>query len=141
MQLRELVGLQEIMNKLMKSYLDRVRSDPKLYIQNRSPTEKLVGAYPRGESVPILYVDSFLPSFVSSFLFGLEFDFLMLEVLVVAAMDRAMRLGTNDLKSGIALGGLVAYILSSALRQLRMETGSRNIARHVLVDDEKFLFS
>lgn len=101
------------MNKLMKSYLDRVRSDPEAHIQARQPVEKLVGAYPVGGQVPIMYIDSYWPSFANSFLYGLEFDFLMLEALIIASMDRAMTLKNNQLKSGIALGAMLAYIVST----------------------------
>ena len=124
----------------MKSYLDRVRSDPKLHIQKRSPCDKLLGLYPRGEPIPIMYIDTFWPSYANSMLFGLEFDFLMLEALIIGAMDRA-RFLENDVKSGLVLGVLIAWMVSSGLAQLRVTAGRRNIARHTLVDDGRFLFS
>lgn len=93
----------------------------------------------------MLYTDSFIPSFSNSLLYGLEMDFLMLNCLVIAAMDRAKYLlnpdGTrnNDIVSGLALGILIAYLLDSFLIGLRSYYGKRNIARHVLVSDDKFM--
>ena len=35
-----------------------------------------------------MFEDSFFPSFSNIFLYGLDFDFMMLEVLVISCMDR-----------------------------------------------------
>jgi len=38
---------------------------------------------------PTFFVDSMFPNYINSMLFGLEFDFLTLNALVIIAMDRA----------------------------------------------------
>lgn len=79
------------------------------------------------------------PGFVNAFLYGLEFDFLMLEVLIVASMDRCNYL-ENDIKSGLAFGVLIAYIADYFLVSLRNYFGRKNLAQHTLCD-ERFLIN
>jgi hypothetical protein len=88
-------------------------------------------------SFPTLYPDTFLPSFANAFLYGLDFDFMMLEVLIIACMDRA-NYAENDIESGLALGVLLAYIVDSFLIWLRKYQGRRELAVHTLCD-ERFL--
>lgn len=88
-------------------------------------------------SFPTLYPDKFLPSFANTFLYGLDFDFMMLEVLIIALMDRANYLD-NQIESGLALGVLIAYIVDNFLIWLRLHKGRRELAVHTLCD-ERFL--
>ena len=68
---------------------------------------------------------------------GLDFEFLMLDVLVVTFIDLV---AGNDasLRSRLMLGILIAYLLDSFLIFLRGYSGRRNLAKHTLAD-ERFL--
>jgi hypothetical protein len=65
----------------------------------------------------------------------------MLEVLVIACMDRTDYLNTpNSIVSGLALGVLIAYLIDYMLIYLRVYKGRRNLATHTL-SDERFLIT
>ncbi len=89
-----------------------------------------------GADIPILFKDPWM-SFSNYFLCGLDFDFLMLDVLIVTFIDIVSSSDMN-LRSRLMLGILIAYILDSLLFFLRKYFGRRNIARHALAD-ERFL--
>jgi len=76
-------------------------------------------------------------SFSNFLLCGLDFDFLMMDVLVVTFVDLVAWSDTT-LRSRMMLGILVAYLLDSFLIYLRGYFGRRNVARHTLAD-ERFL--
>ena len=86
-----------------------------------------------------MFRDKMQPSYSQSLLQGLEFDFVMFECLVIACMDRAKYL-PNNIKSGLALGVLIAYIMDYALIWLRSYRGRKNLAMHTL-SDERFMIS
>ena len=68
---------------------------------------------------------------------GLDFDFLMLDVLTITFIDLVARNDTN-LTSRIMLGILIAYILDKILIYFRTYLGKKNLAQHTLAD-ERFL--
>jgi len=82
------------MNKIMKKYIDQVRAEPKQFIQQRSSLDKLLGRHPqpaktRGDKkFPVMYPDKYVPSYQKTFLFGLDFDFMIFQCLVISCMDR-----------------------------------------------------
>ncbi|MEY4334709.1 MAG: hypothetical protein RLZZ196_3459 [Bacteroidota bacterium] len=76
-----------------------------------------------------------MPTFSKTFLFGVEFDFLILECLVIACMDRASFVPGNGIQSGFVLGVLIAYIIDYMFIYMRSYKGNRNIALHTLIDD------
>lgn len=76
-----------------------------------------------------------MPTFSKTFLFGVEFDFLILECLIIACMDRASFIPGNGIKSGFVLGVLIAYIIDYMFIYMRSYKGNRNIALHTLIDD------
>ena len=86
--MKEVDQKKEMMNKIMKKYVDQVRGDPKKYIKDKTWFERLLSLHPRGIKYPVMYKDRSMPSFTNCFLYGLEFDFLMLNTLVVSCMDR-----------------------------------------------------
>jgi hypothetical protein len=108
-----------------------------MYIKKKGPLDRLFGLHPIEKRFPVMFQDSWLPSFSKTLLYGLDFDFMMLEVLVIALMDKANN-GVNNIKSGLALGVLIAYVVEYSLIWLREYKGRRNIAQHTL-SDEKFL--
>jgi hypothetical protein len=76
-------------------------------------------------------------NFSSYFLCGLDFDFLMLDALVVTFID-IVGGGDVTLRARLMLGVLIAYIVDTLLIFLRKYFGKRNLARHTLAD-ERFL--
>ncbi len=90
----------------------------------------------RNSEVPILFKDKWM-NFSNFLLCGLDFDFLMMEVLVVTFIDLVAQ---NDagVKSRLILGILIAYIVDQFLIFLRSYYGRRNLAKHTLAD-ERFL--
>ena len=76
-------------------------------------------------------------SFSSVFLQGLDFDFLMMDVLTISFIDSVARNNTN-LQSKLILGILIAYLLDCFFIFLREVLGKKNLARHTLAD-ERFL--
>ena len=68
---------------------------------------------------------------------GLDFDFLMMDVLTITFIDSVCRNDMN-LQSRLVLGVLIAYILDQALILLRYYLGRKNLAQHTLAD-ERFL--
>lgn len=75
-------------------------------------------------------------------LYGLDFDFLMLNTLMIIVLERSTYLAYETrIQNGLAVGVLVAYTLDLMIIWVRKFYGKRNIARHTLVNDEKFLIS
>ena len=77
----------------------------------------------------------------------MDFDFMMLEVLVIACLDMSL-VATDDAEAGpnavskpvngLVVGVLVAYIVDYILIGIRMYKGRKNLATHTL-SDERFL--
>ena len=86
--------------------------------------------------IPVLLKDPWM-NFSNYFLCGLDFDFLMLDALVVTFIDIVAGSDTT-VRARLMLGILIAYILDSFLIFLRKYNGRRNLARHTLAD-ERFL--
>jgi len=86
--------------------------------------------------VPIMFKDKWM-NFSSYLLAGLDFDFLMLNALVITFVDLVAQKDGN-LESRLMLGILIAYIVDSCLIFLRTHYGRRNLAKHTLAD-ERFL--
>ena len=94
-----------------------------------------------------MFADTWMPSFAQSFLYGLDFDFMMLEVLVIACFDMSL-VATDDVEAGpnavakpvngLVVGVLVAYIVDYILIGIRLYKGRKNLATHTL-SDERFL--
>jgi len=140
MQVADLYDLNQtsnVMNKIMKKYIDQVRAEPKSFIKEKRMVDRLFGLNPVEKRFPVMFKDKFLPSFSKTLLYGLEFDFMMMEVLIIALMDRCNYL-PNDIQSGLAFGVLMAYLFDYILIWLRKYRGRKNLAMHTL-SDEKFL--
>jgi len=114
---RDLDDTNESMNKIMKNYIQKTNSQPHTFIREKTMSQRLFNHH-AAVDFPTLYPDKFLPSFSNAFLYGLDFDFMMLEVLIIALMDRA-NYAENDIESGLALGVLIAYLLDYYLIWLR----------------------
>jgi hypothetical protein len=82
-----------------------------------------------------MFVDkSFFPSFIRTLLVGVEWDLVMLECLVIAAMDRATYL-KNNIVSGLVLGVLIAYLIDNSFIMIRNYRGRGQIALRTLVNE------
>jgi hypothetical protein len=138
LDLRSLEKTNEVTNKIIKKYIEQVKSEPNFYIRERSLVERLFGLFPKDKRIPLMFHDHFLPSFYKTLLCGLDFDFMILEVLVIACMDRSAYL-ENKIESGLVFGVLIAYIVDYLLIWLKRWRSRKNIAMHTLCD-EMFLF-
>ena len=135
------------MNKIMKKYIEKVGSEPGDLVKEakeRHWFDKLFGIHPYigiegtfKNDFPVMYSDPGLPSYSKILLYGLDFDFLMFECLVIACMDRCNYL-PNAIQSGMAFGVLIAFIFDVMLIWIRVRTGRRNLATHTL-SDERFM--
>ncbi len=76
-------------------------------------------------------------NFSNYFLCGLDFDFVMLDALIVTFID-LVAWKDSTLRARLMLGILIAYIVDHFLIFLRKYFGRRNLARHTLAD-ERFL--
>ena len=85
-----------------------------------------------------MFVDnSFFPSFIQTLLVGLEWDFVILECLIIAGMYRTQFLGRdyNNVISGLPLGVLIAYLVDNFFIWIRMFRGRSQIALRTLVNE------
>ena len=78
-----------------------------------------MGRNPKDQKFPILYFDSFIPSFTQAFLYGLEFDFFIMHVLVIASLDRMSNLEPNSVINRVVLGVLIAHLIDGFLVLIR----------------------
>lgn len=119
LDMKELYDIQDFTLKIMKQYIDKVSSEPQQYIQNKTALQRFMHSNPKNTKFPIMYNDTFLPSFTNAMLYGLEFDFCIMQVLVIASMDRLANLEQNDITSRLVLGVLVAHLLDGFLTLMR----------------------
>lgn len=111
LNIRNLEDPGTFMNRLMQTYIEKVRVEPKDYIRERGAISRWLGLMPniRNIEVPIMFKDKWM-NYSSYLLCGLDFDFLMLDVLMVSFIDIA---GNTDakLQARLMLGVLIAYIV------------------------------
>lgn len=126
------------MNRLMQTYIEQVRVEPREYVRERGALSRWLGLQPNvaNSEAPVMFKDKWM-NFSNFLLCGLDFDFLMLDVLVVTFIDLVGQ-ANLELRSRLILGILIAYILDTFLIFLRSHYGRRNLARHTLAD-ERFL--
>lgn len=119
LDMKELNEFDEFTTKIMKQYIDKVCSEPTTYIRPRDKCHRLWRYNPPGLRFPIMYFDSFIPSFTNAFLYGLEFDFFIMQVLIIACLDRLSSLEENHIVSRIVLGVLIAHLIDGFLVLIR----------------------
>ena len=69
-----------------------------------------------------MYQDSFMPSYVNSMLYGMDFDFLTLNSLVIILIERSTYFtgsAENKIVNGLAVGAMIAYTVDMCLVWLR----------------------
>jgi hypothetical protein len=73
-------------------------------------------------------------AFSQTFLMGMDFDFLMLDVVIITFMERETQ-RHPDVNSRVILAVLLAYIVDNLLFWLRGYLGRRNLSKHTLADE------
>jgi hypothetical protein len=128
----------KFMNRTMQTYIERVRLEPKQYVRERGAIARWLGFQPgiKDTEIPVLFKDPWM-GFSNFLLSGLDFDFVMLDVLIITFIDLVAWVDVT-IRSRLMLGILIAYIVDSLLITLRGYSGRRNLARHTLAD-ERFL--
>lgn len=126
------------MNRTFQTYIEKVRLEPRQYVRERGALARWLGFQPgvSDTEIPVLFKDRWY-SFSYFLLSGLDFDFLMLDALIITFID-LVAAGDLNLRSRLMLGVLLAYIVDSILIHLRGYFGRRNVASHTLAD-ERFL--
>jgi len=126
------------MNRLMQTYIEKVRMEPLKYILEKGAIARWVGYSHNNKNidVPVLYKDHY-SGFTNYMLSGLDWDFLSLQVLIITFIDLVAS-SDSTLRSRLMLGVLIAYIVDTLLVSMRSYYGKRNLARHTLAD-ERFL--
>ena len=84
-----------------------------------------------------MYKDDY-SSFGKTFLMGMDFDFMMLDVCTLTFIE-LVAIPDATIVSRICLGILVAFILDSFFIWLRGHTGRRNLSKHTLIDEAFFI--
>jgi len=124
------------MNKVMIKQVEQVRADPNTFIRTKSWSDYLLNRTPSDlvtEKKIIMFKD-FFGEFSKTFSMGMDFDYMMLDILILTAVEAATKNSTT-IASKIMLGVLFAYLIDSFLFWLRSYLGKRNLSRHTLVDD------
>lgn len=134
----ELKDSGDFMNRLMQTYIEKVRMEPRNYIREKGACARWLGYSPniKNIDIPILFKDHY-SGFTNYMLSGLDWDFLSLQVLIVSFIDLVASADTT-IRSRLMLGVLIAYIVDTLLVSMRSYFGKRNLARHTLAD-ERFL--
>ena len=91
LNLENLDTSRRVMNKIMKRTVEQVRMEPKVFIKERTMVERLFNTTPKQEleaGKPVMYKDR-ENSFSSTLLCGMDFDFLMLDALLISLINTA----------------------------------------------------
>lgn len=112
--------------------------EPAMYIRERSWFDRLINRSPSevsngGDNIMIMFKDRW-GAFINTMLTGMDFDFLMLDVVVITFMDRETR-RHPDVVSRVALAVMMAYMLDNILFWLMKYYGRRNLSKHTLTDE------
>jgi hypothetical protein len=84
----ELNDSGNFMNRLMQTYIEKVRMEPRNYIREKGACARWFGYAPNVKNIdiPILFKDPY-SSFTNYLLSGLDWDFVCLHVLLVTFID------------------------------------------------------
>lgn len=67
-------------------------------------------------------------------LMGMDWDFLMLDVVILTFMERETR-HDDKVRSDVVLAVLVSFILDNIFFWMRSYFGRRNLSKHTLADE------
>jgi len=116
------------MNKIMKKYLEQVRNDPTTCIRKKKMINRLLHSpeRPERDNYPIMFEDTYFPSFSNAFLYGMDWDFLMMEVLIIAGIEKWFRVDfyNREVFSPFTVGVLIAYLIDCFYIKARKKWGS-----------------
>ena len=73
-------------------------------------------------------------AFSQTMLMGMDWDFLMLDVVILTFMERESR-HDDKVRSVVVVAVLVVFILDSILFWMRKYFGRRNLSKHTLADE------
>jgi hypothetical protein len=130
---------QSFMNTMFQQYIEQVKIEPLKYMKEKNSLVRLLNLPLKEESdqaAPFMIRDKWM-TFSQNFLSGLDFDFLILDILTITSIDIWARNDSN-IGSTAVLGVLIAYLLDHGLISLREWMGKRNVARKTITD-ENFL--
>jgi len=96
----------------MIKQVEQVRSDPNTFIRTKSWNDYLLGSTPANlvSGGKIIMFKDFFGEFSKTFSMGMDFDYMMLDVLILTAIEAALKNSTG-IASRIMLGVLVAYVI------------------------------
>jgi len=111
--------------------------EPNMYIRDRNCFYRLLNKAPteviNSKNTMIMFKDRW-GAFVNTMLMGMDFDFLMLDVLIITFMDRETR-RHPDVPSRVALAIMMAYTVDNLLFWMMNYLGRRNLSKHTLTDE------
>lgn len=120
LDLTELEQKRRLINKIMMRYIEQVRTQPQIYLQERTQIDRLLKRQPTqlnaAEQI-VMYKDKQF-SFGKTLLMGMDFDFLMLNVCVLCFVENMSRF-YPEVRSRILMGVLVAYVIDKVLVKIR----------------------
>ena len=118
-------------NKMMQTYVECVRVEPKKYILEKKPCQRLLNLPTAEEQTgtPFMYKDKWM-NFRKAMCYGLDWDFVLFDVIMLTCFDMWL--------SSIMLAVVFTYVIDSILLWARSYYGRRNVAEKTLTD-EKFL--
>ena len=90
MNIEDLEASKRVMNKVMMKYVEQVRMDPSVYIRDRNWYNRLLNRAPMeilANNKPVMFKDRW-SSFSKTLMMAMDFDFLMLDVVIICFMDR-----------------------------------------------------
>lgn len=137
MDIDELEVQRKKMNKLMIKHVEQVRMKPEAYIRDRSWFERLLNRAPDDLAKAngfIMYKDRW-GAFIKYMLMGMDFDFLMLDVLIITFMERETQRHEDTVTSRVALAIMITYTLDCLLFWMMSYYGKRNLSKHTLADE------
>lgn len=136
MQMQELETGKRVMNKIMMKYIEQVRMDPNMHIRDRSWFQRMLNRAPDdvvNMSKPVLFKDHW-GAFSKTLMMGMDFDFLMMDVVILCFMDRET-IRHPDVTSRVCLAVMMAFIVNHLLYWIRDYLGRRNLSKHTLADE------
>lgn len=118
--------------------MEKVRSQPDFYIRERKWWERLLNIPPadlhNGDGNRIIMFKDKWGSFIKKFLMGMDFDFLMLDTLIITFMERETQ-RHPDVTSRVALAIMMSYTVDHILFWIMGYRGRRNLSKHTLTDE------
>lgn len=134
--MQELETSKRVMNKIMMKYIEQVRMDPNMHIRDRSMFQRMLDQTPAEvvkNNKPMLFKD-YWGAFSKTLMMGMDFDFLMLDVVILCFMDR-QTIRHENVTSRVCLAVMITFTVNHLLYWIRDYLGRRNLSKHTLADE------